>query len=44
LHALEDFDGRKVDMHASEPLVPVPRPFEVEIAVEKLKMYKLPRY
>jgi hypothetical protein len=34
LHALEDFDGRKLDMHTSEPLVLEPRPFDVEFVVE----------
>jgi hypothetical protein len=29
-------------MMAAEPLIPGPSPFEVEIAIAKLKMYKLP--
>jgi hypothetical protein len=29
-------------MHTAKPLVPEPNPFEVEIAVEKLKRYKSP--
>jgi hypothetical protein len=35
-------DVRKIKIHTAEPLVPDPRPFEVEIAIEKLKRYKLP--
>jgi hypothetical protein len=33
-------DGRQIEMHAAEPLVPEPNCFEVEIAIEKLKPYK----
>jgi hypothetical protein len=29
-------------MHTAEPLVPEPSPFEVEIAIVKLKKYKSP--
>jgi hypothetical protein len=29
-------------MHRAEPLLPEPRPFEVEISIEKLKRYKSP--
>jgi hypothetical protein len=30
-----------MEIHATEPLVPVARPLEVEIAIGKLKRYKL---
>jgi hypothetical protein len=30
-------DGRQIEMHTSEPLVPEPSCFEVENATEKLK-------
>jgi hypothetical protein len=29
-------DVRQIEMHAAEPLVPDPSPFEVEIAIAKL--------
>jgi hypothetical protein len=32
---------RQVEIHIAEPLVPEPNPFEVEIAIAKLKKYKL---
>jgi hypothetical protein len=35
-------DVRQVEIHTSEPLVPDPSPFEVEIAIVKLKRYKSP--
>jgi hypothetical protein len=35
-------DVRQTDMHTAEPLVSDTNPFEVEIAIEKLKRYKLP--
>jgi hypothetical protein len=35
-------DVRQMEMHTSEPLVPDPRAFEVEIAIGKLKQYKSP--
>jgi hypothetical protein len=35
-------DVRQIKIHTAEPLVPDPSPFEVEIAIEKLKMYNLP--
>jgi hypothetical protein len=35
-------DGRQIEIHATEPLVPDPSPFEVEIAIVKLKRYKSP--
>jgi hypothetical protein len=33
---------RQTEIHTSEPLVPDPRPFEVEIAIAKLKQFKWP--
>jgi hypothetical protein len=30
-------DVRQIEIHTAEPLVPDPRPFEVEIAIAKLK-------
>jgi hypothetical protein len=35
-------DVRQMDIHMAEPLVPEPRPVEVEIAIGKLKRYKSP--
>jgi hypothetical protein len=35
-------DVRQIEIHTAEPLVPDPSPFEVEIAIEKLKRYKSP--
>jgi hypothetical protein len=35
-------DVRQIEIHTAEPSVPEPSPFEVEIAIAKLKMYKLP--
>jgi hypothetical protein len=35
-------DVRKMEIHTAEPLVPDPGSFEVEIAIAKLKRYKLP--
>jgi hypothetical protein len=35
-------DDRQNKIHTAEPLVPVPSPFEVETANEKLKRYKPP--
>jgi hypothetical protein len=35
-------DVRQMEIHTAEPLVPDPSPFEVEIAVAKLKRYKSP--
>jgi hypothetical protein len=35
-------DVRQIEIHTAEPLVPDPSPFEVEIAVEKLRRYKSP--
>jgi hypothetical protein len=34
-------DVRQIEIHTAEPLVPDPSPFEVEIAIVKLKSYKL---
>jgi hypothetical protein len=33
---------RQIEIHRSEPLVPDPSPYKVEIAVAKLKRYKSP--
>jgi hypothetical protein len=35
-------DVRQMEIHTAEPLVPEPSPSEVEIAIAKLKKYKLP--
>jgi hypothetical protein len=35
-------DVRQTEIHTAEPLVPDPSPFEVEIAIAKLKSYKSP--
>jgi hypothetical protein len=35
-------DVRLIDVHTAESLVPNSRPFEVEIAIAKLKRYKSP--
>jgi hypothetical protein len=35
-------DVKQIEIHTSEPLVPDPSPFEVEIACVKLKKYKVP--
>jgi hypothetical protein len=35
-------DVRQIEIHTAESLVPDPSPFEVEIALAKLKTYKLP--
>jgi hypothetical protein len=35
-------DVRQIEIHTAEPLVPDPSPFEVEIAIAKLKSYKSP--
>jgi hypothetical protein len=37
-------DVRQTRIHTVDPLVPEPRYFEVEIAIEKLKIYKITRY
>jgi hypothetical protein len=34
-------DVRQIEIHKAEPLGPDPSPFEVEIAIAKLKTYKL---
>jgi len=36
-----DDDIRQTEVHAAEPLVPEPIPFEVKIAIEKLKRFHL---
>jgi hypothetical protein len=33
---------RQIEIYTAEPLVPDPSPFEVEIAIAKLKRYKSP--
>jgi hypothetical protein len=35
-------DGRQMEIHTAEPLVPEPRPSEVEMSTAKLKKYKSP--
>jgi hypothetical protein len=35
-------DVRQIELHAAEPLVPDPGPFEEEIAIAKLKRYQSP--
>jgi hypothetical protein len=35
-------DVRQLEIHTPEPLVPDPRPLEVEIVIENLKKYKSP--
>jgi hypothetical protein len=35
-------DLRQTEIHTAEPLVPDPNPSEAEIAIAKLKRYKLP--
>jgi hypothetical protein len=35
-------DVRQIEIHTAELLVPKPTPFEVEIAIGKLKNYKSP--
>jgi hypothetical protein len=35
-------DVRQIKIHTAEPLVPDPGPFEVEIAIAKLKSYQSP--
>jgi hypothetical protein len=40
---LHDFnDVRKTEIHTTEPLVTEPSPFEIDIASERVKMYKSP--
>jgi hypothetical protein len=41
VHGVEN-DVRQIEMRTTEPLVPEPSSFEVEIATDKLKRYKLP--
>jgi hypothetical protein len=38
----EQLDARQIEVHMAESLVPGPSRLEFEIAVEKLKKYKLP--
>jgi hypothetical protein len=42
VHRVNDF--RQREKHTTEPLVPDPSPFEVEIACVKLKKYKMPSF
>ena len=35
-------DVRQTEIHTAEPLVPEPRAFEVELAIENLKSHKSP--
>jgi len=35
-------DDRQTEIHTTEPLVPEPSAFEVELAIEKLKSHKSP--
>jgi hypothetical protein len=42
LNLLRVSDVRQIDIHAVEPLVPDPSPFEVETVIAKLKRYKSP--
>jgi hypothetical protein len=42
LNACRVSDVRQIEIHTAEPLVPDPSPFEVEIAIAKLKRYKSP--
>ena len=35
-------DVRQTEIHTAEPLVPEPKSFEVELAIEKLKSQKSP--
>jgi hypothetical protein len=38
---MQRVSDRQIEMHTAEPLVPDPSPVEVQIAIAKLKMYKL---
>jgi hypothetical protein len=40
VHSVNDVSQREI--HTAEPLVPAPSCFKVEIAIEQLKIYKLP--
>jgi hypothetical protein len=40
LNVHRDSDVRQIEIHTAEPLVPDLSPFEVEVAIEKLKKYK----
>jgi hypothetical protein len=42
LNVYDVSDVMQIEKHAAEALVPGPSPFEVEIAVMKLKKYKSP--
>jgi hypothetical protein len=41
-YSVIECDVKQIEIHTAEPLVPYPSPFEVEIAVAKLKGYKSP--
>jgi hypothetical protein len=42
LNVYKASDVRQIEIHTAEPIVPDPRPFEVEVAIAKLKRYKSP--
>jgi hypothetical protein len=42
LNAHRFSDVRQIEIHTAEPLVADSSPFEIEIAIAKLKRYKLP--
>jgi hypothetical protein len=42
LNAHRVSDVRQIEIHTAEPLLPDPSPFEVEIAIAKLKRFKSP--
>ena len=39
---LSAIDVRQIEIHTAEPLVPEPRAFDVELAIEKVKYHKSP--
>jgi hypothetical protein len=39
LNVYDGIEVRQTEMHTAEPIVPGHSPFEVEIAIEKLKRY-----
>jgi hypothetical protein len=44
LNVLEVNDVRQTEIHTAEPLVPQPRAFEVEMAIEKLQKTQITGY
>jgi hypothetical protein len=42
LNAQRVSDGKHIEIYTAEPVVPDSSPFEVEIAIAKLKSYKSP--